>query len=196
MAGLLLILFSRVLPLSISQLSLLVCGMIGVWVYWSIAIRKEYLNSFRLALERKTLQPEMLRLPISDSATLEPILRVLDSQDERQVLYGLTLLEDVSPALWSSQALPLLRHPSPRVRALALERLAAEPKSELEPAVRQCLQDPDLEVRSEAVHYLCRQDDASPEARAGEFLQSPGLCCGGRRRPGHFQASMERRRLD
>jgi AAA family ATP:ADP antiporter len=144
--------------------------MIGIWIYWSIAIRKEYLNSFRLALEKKTLHPDMLRLPISDSATLEPILRVLDSQDERQVLYGLSLLEDASPAVWSSQALPLLRHSSPRVRALTLERLAAEPKSRLEPAVRRCLQDPDLEVRSEAVHYLCRLDDAAPEARAGEFL--------------------------
>jgi len=169
-AGLLLILFSRVIPLSVSRLSLFVCGMIGIWAYWSIAIRKEYLNSFRLALERKTLQPEMLRLPISDSATLEPILRVLDSQDERQVLYGLSLLEDASPAVWSSQALSLLRHPSPRVRALALERMAAEPKGELEHAVRQCLLDADLEVRSEAVHYLCRLDDAAPEVRAGEFL--------------------------
>ena len=173
LGGLLLIFFSQVLPLSISHLSLMVCGMIGVWVYLSLTIRKEYLNSFRLALERKTLQPEMLRLPISDSATLAPILRVLDSEDERQVLYGLSLLEDVSPALWSSQALSLLRHSSPRVRALVLERLAAEPKSELEPAVRQCLDDSDLEVRSEAVHYLCRLDDAAPEARAGEFLGHP-----------------------
>ena len=88
--GLLLIFFSQVLPLSISHLSLLVCGMIGVWVYLSLAIRKEYLNSFRLALEKKTLHPEMLRLPIADSATLEPILRVLDSPDERQVLYALS----------------------------------------------------------------------------------------------------------
>ena len=173
LAGLLLIFFSRVLPLSISQLSLMVCGMIGVWVYLSIAIRKEYLNLFRLALERKTLHPEMLRLPIVDSATLEPILRVLDSPDERQVLYALSLLEDAGPAVWFAQALPLLQHPSPRVRALALERLAAEPKSELAEAVRQRLQDSDLEVRAEAIHYLCRLEGAAPEAVVGEFLRHP-----------------------
>jgi ATP:ADP antiporter, AAA family len=173
LGGLLLIFFSQVLPLSISYLSLLVCGMIGVWVYLSLAIRKEYLNSFRLALEKKTLHPEMLRVPIADSATLEPILRVLDSPDERQVLYALSLLEDASPAVWSAQALPLLQHPSSRVRALALERLAAEPKSELAAAVRQLLRDPDLEVRAEAIHYLCSGADAAPEALVGEFLRHP-----------------------
>ena len=171
--GLLLIFFSQVLPLSISHLSLLVCGMICLWVYLSIAIRKEYLNSFRLALEKKMLHPEMLRLPIADSATLEPILRVLGSADERQVLYALSLLEDAGPAVWSDQAVPLLRHPSSRVRALALERLAAEPKSEMVPAVRECLQDPDLEVRAEAIHYLCSPADGAPEALVGEFLRHP-----------------------
>jgi hypothetical protein len=45
LAGVLLIFFSSVYPLSVSQLSLLVCGMIGVWVHLSIAVRKEYLNS-------------------------------------------------------------------------------------------------------------------------------------------------------
>jgi hypothetical protein len=101
----LLIFFSQVLPLSISHLSLLVCGMIGVWIYLSLAIRKEYLNSFRLALEKKTLHPEMLRLPIADSATLEPILRVLDSPDERQVLYAVDPLGRREPAFWSAHAL-------------------------------------------------------------------------------------------
>src|SRR5262245_55477794 len=173
--GLLLIFLSQVLPLSaperaISQLSLLVCGMIGIWLYLSIAIRKEYLNSFRLALEKKTLHPEMLRVAIADSASLEPILRVLEGQDERQVLYALSLLEDVSPTVWSAHAVRLLQHPSSGVRALALERLAAEPQGDLTETVRHCLQDPDLEVRTEAIHYLCRQD-ATPEARVGEFLR-------------------------
>ena len=173
LGGLLLIFFSQVLPLSISHLSLMVCGMIGIWVYLSLAIRKEYLNSFRLALEKKTLHPEMLRVPIADSSTLEPILRVLDSPDERQVLYALSLLEDASPAVWSGHALRLLQHPSPRVRALALERLAAEPRSELTAAVRRLLQDPDLEVRAEAIHYLCSGTDATPETLVGEFLRHP-----------------------
>src|SRR5262245_22084351 len=171
LGGLLLIFFSQVLPLSISQLSLLVCGMIGIWLYLSIAIRKEYLNSFRLALEKKMLHPEMLRLPIADSATLQPILRVLEGQDERQVLYALSLLEDASPSVWSTQALPLLQHSSSRVRALALERLAAEPRRELEGPARRLLEDSDLEVRTEAVHYLCRLGVGTPEALVGEFLR-------------------------
>jgi AAA family ATP:ADP antiporter len=56
---------------------------------------------------------------------------------------------------------------------LALERLAAEPKSELVPAVRALLQDPDLEVRAEAIHFLCSGTDAAPETLVGEFLRHP-----------------------
>jgi HEAT repeat protein len=51
--------------------------------------------------------------------------------------------------------------------------LAAEPKSELAEAVRQRLQDPDLDVRAEAVHYLCHLGDGAPEALVGEFLRHP-----------------------
>src|SRR5262245_56722665 len=150
--GLLLIFLSQVLPLSaprraIRPASLLSCVLIGIWLYLSSAIRKEYLTSFRLALEKKTLHPEMLRVAIADSASLEPILRVLENQDERQVLYALSLLEDVSPTVWSDHAVRLLQHPSSSVRALALERLAADPQDDLTETVRHCLQDPDLEVR-------------------------------------------------
>ena len=71
-------LFLPGLPLSISHLSLLVCGMIGIWLFLSVVIRREYLNTFRLALEKKQIQPETLRVPINDSVTLQPLLRVLE----------------------------------------------------------------------------------------------------------------------
>ena len=45
------------------------------------------------------------------------------------MLYALSLLEDVSPSLWFSEAQPLIQHASPKVRALALERLAALPRT-------------------------------------------------------------------
>jgi AAA family ATP:ADP antiporter len=158
--------------LSISQLSLLVCGMIGLWIYLSVTVRREYLNSFRLALEKKTIEPESLRISITDSATLEPILRVLESPDERQVLYAMSLLEGVNPRLWLDALQSLVRHDSSKVRALALERLAAQPQADLAATVRQYLEDPDLAVRTEAVGYLCLLGGDRPEERVKEFLAS------------------------
>ncbi len=170
--GVLLILFSIVIPLSISQLSLLVCGMIGVWIYLSMKMRREYLNSFRIALEKKTIEPELLRVSIADSATLQPILAALASSDERQVLYALRLLEDVNPDLWLAAVQPLLQHASPRVRALAIERLSSKPSSDAGKVVSTALGDPDLAVRTEAVHYLSLMDGKPPERRLKEFLAS------------------------
>ena len=170
LGGVLLIFCSQVVILSISQLSLLVCGMIGLWIYLSLTIRQEYLNTFRLALEKKTIEPETLRISITDSATLKPILGVLESPDERHVLYAMSLLEDVDTSLWSDQLQPLIRHASPKVRALALERLAADPRPDIAAAVRQCLEDPNLAVRTEAVGYLCLLGGGQPEERVKEFL--------------------------
>lgn len=172
MGGLLLIFCSQVIALSISQLSLLVCGLVSLWIYLSITIRREYLNTFRLALEKKTIEPEALRVPINDSATLQPILSVLESPDERQVLYALSLLEGVPPDLWFHQVRPLIHNVSPKVRALAIERLAADPRPEIEASIRQCLQDPDLGVRTEAVSFLCLVKGSDPEVFVKEFLQS------------------------
>ena len=170
LGGVLLIFCSQVVILSISQLSLLVCGMICLWIYLSLTIRQEYLNTFRLALEKKTIEPETLRISITDSATLKPILGVLESPDERHVLYAMSLLEDVDTSLWSDQLQPLIRHASPKVRALALERLAADPRPDIAAAVRQCLEDPNLAVRTEAVGYLCLLGGGRPEERVKEFL--------------------------
>jgi HEAT repeat protein len=125
-----------------------------------------------LALEKKQIEPETLRVSINDSATLQAVLRVLESPDERQVLYALSLLEDVSPSLWFNQAQSLVDRASPRIRALSLERLAAQPRSTFSDKVRQCLKDSDLGVRVEAVHYLCLVPGNRPEVQVKEFIES------------------------
>ncbi len=171
--GLLLLLFTSVLSLSITQLSLFVCGLIFVWIILSITVKKEYLNSFRLALEKKTIEPEMLRVRVSDSATLDALLNVLQSQDERQVLYAMQLLSDANSVSWLTQLQQLIQHPSPRVRAQALEYLASQKEWSVIEKVTQCLNDSDLQVRAEAIRYLCVAKDSDPFERIKQYLHHP-----------------------
>ena len=170
--GLLLLFCTSVLALSVRQLSLVVCLMVSTWIALSLVIRSEYLNSFRLALERKTIEPEDLRVRISDSALLDSLTRVLDNPDERLVLYALKLLADSNSDSWLDKVPGLLQHASPRVRALAIRSLARRPTRSMESMVMDCLRDPDLEVRSEAIYYLCTEDNSHSTERIQHFLRN------------------------
>ncbi len=169
--GLLLLFCTSVLALSVRQLSLVVCVMVSTWLALSLIIRSEYLNSFRLALERKTIEPEDLRVRISDSAMLASLSRVLESPDERLVLYALKLLADSNSDSWLEKIPALLRHASPRVRALAIQSLARQPSRDKESLVIGCLKDSDLEVRSEVIHYLCAEDNSHSAEKILQFLR-------------------------
>jgi AAA family ATP:ADP antiporter len=168
--GLLLLLCTSWLRLSIPWLSLIVCAMVSVWITLSLVIRREYLNSFRLALEKKIIEPEDLRVRISDSTILEPLARVLESPDERLVLYALRLLADSESHVWLDRVPVLLKHSSARVRSLAIQSLTRRSARDLEATVREHLRDPDLEVRSEAIHYLCREEDSHSSEKIASFL--------------------------
>jgi ATP:ADP antiporter, AAA family len=168
--GLLLLVCTSWLALSITQLSLIVCALVSIWIGACLIIRREYVNSFRLALEKKIIQPEDLRVRISDSGMLDSLTRFLESTDERLVLYALRLLADSSSDSWVKKVPSLLNHSSARVRALAIESLSRRPAKELELSVRDRLKDPDLEVRSEAIHYLCREEESHSSERISQFL--------------------------
>ena len=168
--GLLLLLLTSVFALSIPQLSLFVCGMVLVWIFLSISIKQEYLNSFRLALEKKTIEPEALRVRITDSTTRDTLIRALQSLDERQVLYALRLLRDMNSTDWLPDIRPLIKHPSAKVRALSIECLGIHDDPEILAWVTDCLKDPDLEVRAEAIHYLSRPQASNSLEKITEFL--------------------------
>ncbi|MEW5975094.1 MAG: Npt1/Npt2 family nucleotide transporter [Acidobacteriota bacterium] len=171
LGGVLLWLLTGVLAFEVTGLSVMASALIIVWLGLSIVIKREYLNAFRLALEKKTIEPEQLRISISDSASIAALVKVLNSAEERQVIYAMDLLEDVTPELWLEHVKPLLSHPSAKVRALALEKLSGHGDRELTQPVGRLLQDSDLQVRIEAIHYLCLASDIAPPEQLKGFLR-------------------------
>jgi len=166
------LLFTSAWALSIQQLSMIVCGLLTLWLFLAISIKREYLNSFRAALEKKSIDPDLLSIGISDSASLEAVINVLNSSDERQVVYALELLKDTVNISVLNHLPPLLNHLSPRVRALALQLLASEPNLTLEARVKDLLIDSDLSVRTESVHFLCQGSESLVLDRIQGYLNS------------------------
>ena len=121
----LLLLLTVVLPLSISSLSLVAVALIVGWIGMVVVVKREYLHSFRQALEKTTVDPGEVQLRNLDRATIEPLLGLLSDQDERQVLYGLDLLSNTHPNRWRDQINILIHHSSSTVRARTIGVLAA-----------------------------------------------------------------------
>ena len=120
----LLLMFTAGLALSTRWLSVVACGLVLLWIVMAIVVKREYLQSFRQALEKKTVEPEAMQLRGLDSATMKSLLRLLSSDDERQVLYALDLLSNTHPNRWRDQVNRLIRHSSSAVRARAIALLA------------------------------------------------------------------------
>ena len=122
--ALLLLLCTTVLSVSVPSLSLIASGLVVAWLAMGIAVKREYLGSFRRALEKKIIEPEALELRRIDGATIQTLLTLLSSHDERQVLYALDLLSNTHPNRWRGHINRLIHHPSSTVRARTIAVLA------------------------------------------------------------------------
>jgi len=121
----LLLLFTAGFAFSISTLSVIAASLALVWLLMGAIVKREYVHSFRRALEKKTVEPEALQLQQMDGATMRTLLGLLASDDERQVLYALDLLNAAQPDRWRSDINRLIHHQSSAVRARTIALLAS-----------------------------------------------------------------------
>lgn len=172
LGGLFIILSTGVLGLSTQTLSLVVIALVLFWFYLNQRVNREYINSFRLAIEKESIDLEELTINPNDVSVLNSLLPHLQRQHERPILYILSLIEHVQ----SPQLLPylkrLLRHPSGEVRAKSLSLL--QRYSDLDETTRsqieQMATDANDDVRLEAISFLCAHAE-DPLARLDHFLQ-------------------------
>ncbi|HZI52014.1 MAG TPA: Npt1/Npt2 family nucleotide transporter, partial [Terriglobia bacterium] len=166
--GVLLLLLTTILSVSVPVLSLVAAACLIVWIGVAFAIRGKYVDAFRTALERKVIEPEALEVKTLDYTISGALLHALSSDDDRQVLYALNLLGSGDPSRWRRHLPALLEHPTPAVRSLAIAVLT-EWRS-FSANVEKCLFDPDLDVRIEAVRHLCEAARHAARTKLREFL--------------------------
>jgi len=153
-AGLTLLLFGNVLKFSPARVSLVNLVILVGWVAVAYGVRREYLNVLRLAIERRTLDPERTAASVLDSTTMEVLAHAVERGGEQQLLYGLSLFEMGGEPRFHPGLRRLLDHPSPAVRQRALRLLSDAGALEILPQAEKLLADESLDVRTEALHYL------------------------------------------
>jgi len=153
-AGLTLLLFANVLKFSPSQVGLVNVFFLAAWIAVAYGARREYLNVLRLAIERRTLDPERTAASVLDSTTTEVLAHAVEGGGEQQLLYGLSLFEMGGETRFHPVLRRLLEHPAPAVRQRALRLLNDAGDLKILPQVEKLLADESLDVRTEALQYL------------------------------------------
>jgi ATP/ADP translocase/HEAT repeat protein len=162
MAGGALLLFTVVLGLTVQQLSLVVIVMLAVWVTLVILIRKEYVHTFRIALEKREIDPSQLTINITDAATVSTLRESLRSGNEREIVYALDLLSTAEDEALLEELEPLLDHQSAEVRLRALRLMSAVGTEASAPAAEPLIRDADPGVRLEALRFAAEQAGLNP----------------------------------
>jgi hypothetical protein len=166
--GLLLLLLTAGLSLSVPTLSLIAAAGLLIWLTIAVFVRRDYVHAFRTALEKKVIEPEALEVRDLDNTITAALVQALSSPDDRQVLYALDLLGGAPPSGWRRHLPSLLEHRSPAVRSRAIA-LLTEWRVPSDALIIEKLADPDLEVRIEATRHLCVVSP-QPREKLKEFL--------------------------
>jgi ATP:ADP antiporter, AAA family len=170
-AGGLLLLCTLVLKLTIQQISLVVIGMLIIWLVLTFLMRKEYVNSFRKAIERRTIDPGELRINIDDSITVKALLASLESGNERRICYALEMLKTAKGKKVAAPIKPLLGHESADVRRISVELLTKHKDKSFKADIEKMIEDSNLDVRREAIHFICQLDQDNAIAKLQGYLR-------------------------
>jgi AAA family ATP:ADP antiporter len=168
LAGIVLLIFTQMIPIIQKSrpgwISLVNFPFIAFFLFLAYSIKREYVNSLRLSIQRRELDPKRTAVDISEPVTLEVLTKYLDSPEEKEALYALDLLElaagtDGKAVSYLKRS---LRHASPAVRLKALNKLSVIGEKSLIPEVETLLRDESLAVRAAAVRYLYTHCDTDP----------------------------------
>lgn len=170
MGGLLLIFFTRSLGLDAGQISLIVIPLIVLWIVLVFRIRPEYVEAFRTAIEKRTIDLAEQSVNMRDASIYQSLLTILDGNNDRQIIYVLKLLENVNEKTFLPYLRKLLANPNEEIRCQALKMLTGFPDEDFSGEIRPLIVDPSSEIRTDAAYYLLSKAGSNSRYRVREEL--------------------------
>jgi ATP/ADP translocase/HEAT repeat protein len=152
--GVLLIVALRILGVGIPVLATVTVVIAALWMVVLLGLHRKYRTAIQKALSSRWMEPEAVaestRMPAARTALLE----ALRADDERRIMLALRLAEHTDHPEIVRAIRDCLRHPSPAVRAAALETMEAKRLRGEEALIEGFLSDTHEIVRRAAVGYL------------------------------------------
>lgn len=173
-AGLILMMLTVVLKLSITTIAWIFAGLTVVWVIAAFRAFQAYTATLSSALQKRTLQDTSLSF--DDSSSIDVLKKKIKSTYPGEVLYALDLLEKVKSESLPVVLVDLADHAEKRVRVEVLKRIANYRTTQALPVVRALLEtDSDPDVRKAGLQVLAILNDAQDMDRVRAALDSPEL---------------------
>jgi HEAT repeat protein len=152
--GILLLIVLHLLRIPIAVILVGTAALSVAWLVVLFFLNRRYGGAFHEALSRRWIEPEAapesMRLPSARKALLE----ALNSDDERQVLLALKLSQHAQDAETGRAVQRCLLHPSPGVKAAAVESMEAMRLPDRELVVEGLLVETHERLRRAVVRYL------------------------------------------
>jgi ATP:ADP antiporter, AAA family len=172
LAGVLVLMTAGALRFSPAAVGWIVLGLIALWLWAAAVTRRQYVENLTDGILQHRLDTERAANPVLDRTSVEIVAGRLESATTGEVLYALGVFETehsgfVHPAIYA-----LLGHASPEVRQRTIRYLAEAGDSRVMPDVEGLIDDPHLQVRTEALLYLTQHREIDPLAhleQGGEF---------------------------
>lgn len=169
--GILLAFFTVGLDFSVRQVSLISIILVAGWIYVVRQIRREYIESFRLTIEREKDVARETRIDLSNESVFGGLIKVLETGEKARVLPVLRMVKEIQ----SPRLIPcfkrLIHHPSDAVRLEVLENIYFYKNDNFMEDVKALVSDPDEEIKSRAIAYLFRHAPEEPLEIIREYLR-------------------------
>ncbi len=142
------------------QVGWLTLALVAVWLWVTVAARREYVATFRRGL-KPGISGRRAEIDTRDLATITTLVESLGSADSRQVMLSLEMLLASGEARLVNPL--LLHHQDAAVRCRTLAALAEAGRADVLPLIEQRIADDDTEVRCAAIRavVLLRGEDAA-----------------------------------
>lgn len=173
LAGILLTVLTGFFALGPLQLTYFLLVVLLAWMGAAVLLSREYPKMLIQALAQRRLGGIQWSL-LADSSSVGILQRELQSSHAGAVIYAMSGLEAINPALLTEPLPRLLEHPAPEVRQDSLERTRRLNLTSALPAVgRRVIQEPVAIVRGTALRTLAALGGSEAVETVAAYLEDP-----------------------
>lgn len=158
-SGILLGILAIGLDFSVRQISLIIILLLAVWIYLVVRVRKEYIQTFRMKLMSKKHETTEMPLDIERESVFGGLLKILDGDDEGQILNVLRMAKTIKNDRLLPSFKKLISHHSSQVQLEVLGNIYFYKDIDFSSQVTELVFDKNLEVQTEALHYLFQHEE-------------------------------------
>jgi ATP:ADP antiporter, AAA family len=164
--GVLLIVLLHTMGVRSAVVTFVTVVLATAWLFVIFILNRQHAGAFKQILSSRWIEPEATREAIRTPLARKALLQALRAEDEPGIVRALELSQAAQGPDIARAVRGCLQHPSPAVRAAAIEAMQAMRLSDPEGMIAGLMGEPDEGLRRAAVRYLlARSPDATAFAR-------------------------------